>query len=86
MRRWAVQSHVNGSGTKLGRKLSIAIVSAALLVPGLSHEGWLLPCTACRFVRYFAAAQTPEMKASLYEKIVYSLVLASSKQPTSTRS
>lgn len=68
---------MSGTGHKTNLRWAVALCTVLLVLPGITHDGWLLPCTACRFLRYFAAAQTPEMKATFYEKIVYSFVLAS---------
>lgn len=62
------------------KRLAAALLAVVLAVPLFTQGGCLLPCTACRFLRYLAASQDPGMKASLYEKVVYSLVLASSSR------
>lgn len=55
------------------------LLTATILSVGLSRTVCYMPPTACRFVRYLRAAQTPEMKASWYEKVVYSLVMATNR-------
>ncbi len=54
---------------------------AAITFGAFTHTRCIVPPTACRFARYFAASQHSDVKATLYEKFVYSLVLATTHQP-----
>lgn len=57
---------------------------AAMLLGMVRTPGPLLPRAASRFLRYFQASQTHNVQGSLYEKVVYSLVLATSTLPETT--
>ena len=58
------------------RRVAGLLLMAAITLTGVTRGGCLVPSTACRFARYLAASQNPEVKASLYEKVVYSFILA----------
>ena len=49
-----------------------------MLLGMVRNPGALVPPTASRFVRYFQAARANNVNGSVYEKVVYSLVLATS--------
>ncbi|MEO8659982.1 MAG: hypothetical protein ABI693_16040 [Bryobacteraceae bacterium] len=56
-----------------------AILLAAVMLLGMvRNPGPLVPRAASRFLRYFQASQTHNVQGSLYEKVVYSFVLATS--------
>ncbi|HBY59455.1 MAG TPA: hypothetical protein DEH78_06505 [Solibacterales bacterium] len=68
-----------------GKVLTIALLSV-LSVVGAWRSDRLVPDQACRFVRYLSASNTPELKATLWERVVYSLVLATAeKRPGANR-
>jgi len=42
-----------------------------------------IPDSACRFVRYLAASERYEVKASFWERVIYSYVLATAPNQSS---